>query len=576
MGAVLTNVTPSFDHISSLGAWGEQSCHEERDLHTWTKNIFENNLERYYLYADWTDPKTAKRIEFKIPVIIPFEMMHTLHNQGSQQFGISMLGERGAAGVAEFWREALKETWAQQHPAVAKHAPETLLPTTWHLDGAEVTSNTEFYFYSFGLLLVQQSCTSVLDSRYLCAAVPYVIMKLPGMKMTIVKLLAEFTTWCMKVLDSKRFPDAGFYNESWPKGSVRARRVGEAIIGDWVPVWIGCKADGKARQEMHDFKRWWKCVEMCDSCRATNPACRSGNRSLTYMDFSPEAPWTATAIDHDAYMEEECRPNGRLSPMASIPGFRKELVFRDLAHIDFLGFGRDLGGSLCKSFWYEGTLGEGSLDSQLAGIMTELNAERKLNGLPKLSGYLSASAVGMDNLYKFPELASYVKAKRVEILNKFLCRKAVKLAEQPGASELCKLRGTLAWAYNEYHRVLDEGDLFLTEAEVDQFSVAARLFLMSLQKLRNMDKRWMWNIRPKHHQLDHMVIDLRTHCRLNPKKIMCLLEEDFLGTMKQICKYCRGLDPVRMMDRIFDRYLLNLNLRWERRKRLGTFKVPHR
>lgn len=63
-----------------------------------------------------------------------------------------------------------------------------------------------------------------------------------------------------------------------------------------------------------------------------------------------------------------------------------------------------------------------------------------------------------------------------------------------------------------------------------------------------------------------MMIDLENYSKLNPKKISCLLEEDFLGKIKQIAKYCRGVSPLAMSGRMLDRYMLDLALRWYSRK----------
>ena len=126
------------------------------------------------------------------------------------------------------------------------------------------------------------------------------------------------------------------------------------------------------------------------------------------------------------------------------------------------------------------------------------------------------------------------------------------------------------------HRVLDGADLFLTDLEVDAFENSVSVFLVALQDIAQKDKINIWKLRPKHHMLEHVAYDLRHKSRINPKRVTCLLEEDFLGLMKNIGCFCRGLDPVGMMPRIQQRYLLNLKLRWKRRQRTGLCKVACR
>ena len=99
--------------------------------------------------------------------------------------------------------------------------------------------------------------------------------------------------------------------------------------------------------EMNRFCRWWKCKLMCDSCFATNPTARGCTDAgpNTYMDFTWGARWRDTVVDHEKYMKE---PND-VSPFHVIEGWRKEMTFRDFAHMDNLGYGRDLGGACIKS-----------------------------------------------------------------------------------------------------------------------------------------------------------------------------------------------------------------------------------
>ena len=131
--------------------------------------------------------------------------------------------------------------------------------------------------------------------------------------------------------------------------------------------------------------------------------------------------------------------------------------------------------------------------------------------------------------------------------------------------KIIRVRGAMAWGYLEMHRIMDSAGLFLTDVEVDCFDVASHIFLTSLQKLCTCDGKWIWRIRPKHHHLEHIVLDLKYVSKLNPKKISCLLEEDFMGKIKKLGAPCRGLTPISMCGRVLDRYILKMKLRWHRR-----------
>ena len=221
----------------------------------------------------------------------------------------------------------------------------------------------------------------------------------------------------LQVLASKVLPETGFYDEKFNTNSVRYKNRGQAIMGDYVGVFAGSKCDGKARIELHNFKRWWKTKHMCDSCMATNPQYKGDHayKLLTFADFRPEAPWRDTLVSDDQYITE----TDILSSLAPVPGFKKSLCLRDWAHMDSLGFGRDLGGGLIKSFHKCGELGCGDLDAQLRNLWVDVRHDRKENKKTALAGYFTRANTGMDNLSKYPELGSQFKAKRVDIINKW-------------------------------------------------------------------------------------------------------------------------------------------------------------
>jgi len=48
----ISDIPAPFTHLASLGNFGAQKNNEERDLHTWTKNLFGNLLQKYKLKLD--------------------------------------------------------------------------------------------------------------------------------------------------------------------------------------------------------------------------------------------------------------------------------------------------------------------------------------------------------------------------------------------------------------------------------------------------------------------------------------------------------------------------------------------
>ena len=137
---------------------------------------------------------------------------------------------------------------------------------------------------------------------------------------------------------------------------------------------------------------------MYDSCSATNPVSKgcTDAGTHTYVDFTWNAGWRDTVVDHEKYMQEE----SDLFPFHVIVGRRKEMTFRDFAHMDALGYGRDLGGGNIKSMFKRKELEpiDAPLDVQLRTLWGELQDTRKDNGLPRVAGYRSPAGCGLDNM----------------------------------------------------------------------------------------------------------------------------------------------------------------------------------
>ena len=135
---------------------------------------------------------------------------------------------------------------------------------------------------------------------------------------------------------------------------------------------------------------------MCDECLATNPANIGGNGYLSYMNFSRDAGWRETLIDNDSYLLET--PFDHLSAFLQVEGHCKDLCWRDFAHLDPLGLGRDLGPALIKSMHLRKELGDGDLEAQLRRLWGEFQQDRRDRGRCRIAGCLTPSNTGMDNM----------------------------------------------------------------------------------------------------------------------------------------------------------------------------------
>lgn len=117
----------------------------------------------------------------------------------------------------------------------------------------------------------------------------------------------------------------------------RGKLAGLPICGGLKGAFCGIKHDGKARKELHFFSRSYMSTYCCDSCLATQANPRAP-RELYYGDFGVAAPYRATLIDHERYLQM----GGTISPWIRVPGWRLELTFHDLLHVLYLGILRDV------------------------------------------------------------------------------------------------------------------------------------------------------------------------------------------------------------------------------------------
>lgn len=132
--------------------------------------------------------------------------------------------------------------------------------------------------------------------------------------------------------------------------------------------------DHKARMEANQFSRWSNCVLLCERCMAQRPTKKS-DPNMTYQDFNRDLPRRMTQISHNTYLQTE----GVVSPWVNMPGWTLYTCMHDLLHTIYLGFGRDLIGSLVADFLDHGVLGPGTVEEQLERLSLDMNTVFRRN-----------------------------------------------------------------------------------------------------------------------------------------------------------------------------------------------------
>jgi hypothetical protein len=187
-----------------------------------------------------------------VPILAPHEMLAAIHGAGSLNFVSHFLGHHGEEGCNLFWKNAIRAGWGRHHPALAHGGSlETLIPVMFHVDGAEVYSNNEYYLWSWNSPL---SSENVFDVK-----IPFLLLEhwmardkavMAGVHHAVCKYIAYSLHWAQKGVG----PDLGFNDVPFEPGSYSASLASKPLADGWRLAFAGTKCDAKARVEAHRFK----------------------------------------------------------------------------------------------------------------------------------------------------------------------------------------------------------------------------------------------------------------------------------------------------------------------------------
>jgi hypothetical protein len=102
----------------------------------------------------------------------------------------------------------------------------------------------------------------------------------------------------------------------------------------------------------------------------------------------------------------------------------------------------------------------------------------------------------------------------------------------------------------------------LLERQRARAAHSGRLFLLTYKALAQRSVvagTFLFKIRPKHHDYDHVVWMLERGSLLNPRCLTCFAEEDLMGRMKKLGLKCpKQAAPLRILEK----WLLQAHRRW--------------
>ena len=106
------------------------------------------DIEPYYITLNLESETSVATHEETIPILLPFEMAHAIHQKSRVQFQRSFLQGDGESCVA-FWKKLHEHFPSLPTAAKSNNELSMTLPIMYHVDGAEVHRNSEHYQFSW-------------------------------------------------------------------------------------------------------------------------------------------------------------------------------------------------------------------------------------------------------------------------------------------------------------------------------------------------------------------------------------------------------------------------------------------
>ena len=535
------------EKLAELGSGGRRPSNVLRDLLRLSRRIGVAEVMPEPYAVRVPGPNGSHR---NVNVFLPHEQAHmTITKDGVEKFRASdrdWQGGVGVAGLVQRWSADAGIDPARDVLAVGLHADGVSYTATQRVGQSRSAAVSAWNFFT-------PAADHARGQRFLFFAVSKSLLCNCGCEgfHTVDELNGVFA-WSMEALRAGQAPlrrhDGTAFSTADRKARLRGRLACRAALlqvrGDW--EWL-VQAVRLRRYSAEHF---------CWMCSATHAG------PLAYLDVSDTAPWRATLVTHEAYLEQLAREGHAPSKLFLAPGFRLEFISVDSMHTVDLGLFADAAGGL---IWLE--ISNKSLHNSFSDGIAFINKE--------LESYYSANP-GLSPLHVtlpgvrptdggYPSLKAKVAACRhLGPFLQYLVRRHQFIGYQlederlaPYSGEYITLAVQLADRYVGFHRSCEMMPFNAADCQEQMLS-----FLSVYSQLRLLFRRHIplaaqgaqpFGTRPKLHMADHLVRE-RIHLYGSPRHFWCYGDEDFVGLVKRICVQTRH--PRTMESRIISKYRL--------------------
>ncbi|MCP4238933.1 MAG: hypothetical protein GY772_00030 [bacterium] len=475
-------------------------------------------------------------------VLLPHETFAYLARWPGEFEKRALGGSRRAC--ADYWAGCVTEPWYEAHPARPKVEDETLTVAPLRLYG----DDARFQRDSSALILTWSNVTCRLPawlSRFLITVVPLNFI----VDVTLHELY-KVVAWSFRVLLENVWPETDHNGNLWPRGSWRHSRRGTPLVPGVCGALAQVLGDWKWLKQAFLLKHTYATRACCHECLAV----KRGD-GPSFADFAADAEHRATTREHADYMESFQRPPA----LTGIPGWHLRMIMPDPMHTLHLGVCQWAVGSvmitLCElGLW--GRFGHGDkvskLNAQLRCAYTEFRGWCRRNNVRCSQPEFTAASMNRgDTPHTFPEFKA--KAMNTRWVTAWL-------AEVTCNYDASSTEAILMWGLADLLFVMHGArNPRLSPADARRLERAGRVALLAYGDLaRSAAERALplYCIKPKHHQLDHMLHrTLQTNC--NPRYAWAFCDEDFNG---RVVRLMRLGQPRHVALRAVRQYALRLYL----------------
>ena len=495
-------------------------------------------------------PGEAKVQNMPVSVFLPHEMFAFLYSNHLDDFKNKFFGGRPNY-LIDFWSELerRRDPRLQGHPMKATpNWKSVMIPISWHGDGvptlaAGKSTAKSFEVYSFsGLLAIGSSLAAkIYTFGYMANNVEDRANLDPVWK----KIMWSFD-WAAK----GKWPTDDFETgKKFDPRSVEGRRAGSNLANGYCLVLYTFKQDLDHLSREYGLADYRTTNRLCEFCPANK---KKGDWGCNFNNFNLDAAWMKKEFTAAAWNAAHPAPHPLFRP-AHISCLNIE---PDEAHVVHLGVSQYMLGSI---FWLlafacegvEGASPEAKMDNIWEMIRSEYKSQHSATQMTSLK--LKSFCDPLHFAHNYPRL----KAKAAETKD-LVSPVAAIWGRCMNAAEVdhCRIRDMLKSLVGLQKILHDHSkDALLPLPVAHSFRTFVRDYLYNYSLLANSadrEKVLLFSTVVKHHWMWHLG---DRALLVNPRRSCCLLDEDYVGRMKEVvCSCAPGTALHHIQSKVADQY----------------------